>query len=114
MYSINGTNIKLTRGDTFIAKVGMMRGKEPYELQDGDSVRFAVKHKTFLADLSDYKDTDPIFTIDIGSDLLLNIQPEQTKPLGFGTYAYDIQITFENGDIDTFINGDFILTPEVD
>ena len=46
--------------------------------------------------------------------MTLYIAPEVTKTLSCGSYVYDIQITFEDGDIDTFINqAKFVLVPEV-
>ena len=45
MYVIDGTNIKLTRGDSFYCEVGIKRKEsgEPYEPQAGDVVRFYLK-----------------------------------------------------------------------
>jgi hypothetical protein len=46
--------------------------------------------------------------------MILELDPEDTKPLPFGSYTYDIEITFANGIVDTFIcEARFILTPEV-
>lgn len=44
---------------------------------------------------------------------VLHLQPSDTKRFPFGKYVYDIQITFANGDVDTFIKGEMELTPEV-
>ena len=47
--------------------------------------------------------------------MVLRINPADTKALGFGEYTYDIEITFANGDVDTFIHeARFILAPEVE
>ena len=115
MYTIDGTTITMTRGDTVIIEVGMTRNGTPYTPQAGDSVRFALKHAKFNAARTDYADADPLVLKPIPTDtMLLRIEPEDTADLGFGEYAYDIEITFENGDVDTFIAAArFVLAPEV-
>ena len=64
---------------------------------------------------SEYKDPVPLIEKDIPiSTMILNLEPEDTKPFGFGEYVYDIELTFANGLVDTFINNEtFILAPEV-
>lgn len=46
--------------------------------------------------------------------LILYLEPKDTKKLAFGNYVYDIEITFANGDVDTFIRGEFGIEPEVE
>ena len=48
------------------------------------------------------------------NDCILHLEPQDTKRLKFGEYVYDIQITFANGDVNTFISGKFKLKPEVE
>lgn len=93
----NGT-IDLTRGDSFYAiiKLDNCRGYD-VNLQEGDKLRFAMK-----------EDFDcrgkPILDIEIPIDTMtLRIAPEDTKYLPCGTYVYDVQLTFPNGDVDTVI-----------
>ena len=113
-----GYDIKLTRGDYFAVKVDMKEGDEPYEPEEGDSLRFAMKHNTLKPDGSDYTDENPLLEIAIPLDTcLLQIQESDTKELAFGEYAYDIQLTKHDateGRPDTFIKGIFKLTEEVD
>ena len=102
-YKIKGTTIILTRGDTLYVKVNIMKDGEPYAPETGDTVRFALKHKTMTADGGEYTDAEPILT---------KVIPNDTMVLH---YAYDIQITFADGSVDTFITAStFRLTPEVD
>lgn len=107
---IQGTTIVATRGDTIKVYVPMIYDDgTPYVPQEGDSVRFAIKH--------DYDDESPIFIKDIPTDTcLLHIEPEDTKGLPQpSSYVYDIQLTYANGDVDTFISkAKFKLTEEVD
>ena len=47
--------------------------------------------------------------------MIIHLEPEDTKPLGFGAYDYDVQITFaSDSSVDTFISDQLILTREVE
>ena len=90
----NGYDIELTRGDYFAATVDMTMDGESYTPEEGDVLRFAVKHNTLRSDGSDYTDQNPLIEITIPLDTrLLQIQESDTKELAFGEYAYDIQLT---------------------
>lgn len=114
MYSIDGDHITLTRGDTLLVAVEILRDEEPYTPQTGDSVRFALK-QALNARGTEFREREPLILKDIPIDtMILRLNPEDTKPLGFGQYKYDIEITFANGIVDTFIaDSPFDLTPEV-
>lgn len=113
--SISGTSISLTRGDTLKVKIDILKDNEPYTPVVGDSVRFALKHPTMNSKKTAYKDTEPLIIKNIPiQTMILKLDPEDTKELDFDTYVYDIQITFEDGTVDTFITeAKFIITPEV-
>lgn len=107
---VNGTTITVTRGDTVKLLVGLYdyEGNE-YIPQEGDSIRFAMKE--------DYNDPEPLIEKDIPIDTrILRIDPEDTKNLPQpSSYVYDIQITYANGEVDTFIDrAKFKLTEEVE
>lgn len=114
--SVKKNIITLTRGDTLRVKVDIFKDEEPYIPEDGDVIRFALKHKDYNSDKSDYSDTEPIIVKNIpNSTLVLQLEPEDTKNLGFGTYIYDIQLTYADGTVETFITPtQFKLTEEVD
>ena len=61
-----------------------------------DSIRFALK--------KDYSDRNPVIlkTVDV-EDLLLKLLPSDTKRLPYGDYVYDVELTQEDGTVDTFI-----------
>lgn len=109
-YSIKDkSTITLTRGDTFKAIVNIFDNEgNPYTPSSGDKVRFAMKRNyDSTAELLILKDI-PIST------MILHLKPEDTKHLTFGNYVYDIELTKENGDVDTFITkAALILTEEV-
>lgn len=115
MVLVNGTTITMTRGDTAFISVSMTRDGEPYTPVEGDEVRFAVKHPAMTGGGKQYKDAEPVILIDIPIDsMVLTIAPADTEELDFGEYVYDIQITFADGTVDTFIpNADLVITPEV-
>ena len=107
---VNGTTITVTRGDTvkLLIRLYDYEGIE-YIPQEGDSIRFAMKE--------DYNDPEPLIEKDIPIDTrILRIDPEDTKNLPQpSSYVYDIQITYANGEVDTFIDrAKFKLTEEVE
>ena len=108
-YSVNNTTkeIELTRGDTLKVKIDVLINGEAYTPRPEDSLRFAMKTTYNTSKLLVHKDI-PIDTC------ILHLEPEDTKKLRFGEYVYDIQITFANGDVNTFISGRFTLNPEVE
>lgn len=116
MYTIEGTKISLTRGDTFETLVSMKyKNGTSYTPQAGDVIRFAMKTPKMTTGKKEYMDKTPLIQKVIPNDtLILALEPSDTKNLSFGDYKYDIEITFSNGKVCTFIDdADFILTPEV-
>ena len=114
MFVVEGDKITLTRGDSFLATVEIKNadGSE-YVLQEGDKVTFYLKRDIMNAAKSRYADAQPLITKEIPA-LVLKLEPDDTKGLSFGEYVYDVEITFANGDVDTFINNaPFVLVPEV-
>ena len=112
---IKKNTITLTRGDTLRVFIELFRDGEPYTPIEGDSIRFALKHTEKTAGGKEYVDTDPLILKNVPIDtMLLELEPSDTKPLDFGTYVYDLEITFADGSVDTFITeATFELTGEV-
>ena len=97
MVNVKNNRITMTRGDTCRIKISLAddAGGE-YIPKEGDEIRFAAK-KT-------YSDPEPLIFKTVPHDTMtLEIAPEDTKPLEFGTYVYDIQITFADGTVNTFV-----------
>ena len=113
--SVSGTTIKMTRGDTLNLKVNILKDGEPYTPEEGDTIRFAMKHNKIKSDNSGYTDEEPLILKEIPTDTMtLVLDPEDTKGLAFDTYVYDIEITFSDGAVDTFISKATLkLTEEV-
>ena len=88
-------------------QVEILIDDEPYTPVNGDRVRFALKQNYSSSKVLIHKSI-PIDT------LVLHLVPSDTKKLAFGNYVYDIEITFANGDVDTFIRGEFNLEEEVE
>ena len=108
MVKIDGTTITMTRGDTLAVQLTLTHNNEPYTPVEGDAISFAMKRFVF--------DTgEPVLTKTIPTDtLMFELAPADTKTLDFGEYAYDMQMTFADGTVDTFIAAArFILDPEV-
>lgn len=108
---VEGKTIYLTRGDTFRKPVEALLPDSETELYspvEGDLIRFAMKRA--------YDDPVPLLVKEIPAEtMVLTLDPEDTKELPFGKYFFDIQITYANGDVDTFITkGRLRLTEEVD
>ena len=112
MYSIEKIgdkeyDITLTRGDTLFIEFPLFNDDdEPYTPVEGEKLRFAMKKK--------YKDEEPLVLIDIPiNTCLLEIKPEDTKPLPFGVYVYDVEFTDIGDHVSTIIKGEFTVDKEV-
>lgn len=106
-YSIKGKRITLTRGDTLVTPIGInYKDGAPYELQDGDTVRFMARPMA--------EDSNPIITKDVTSGTL-SIAHADTASLDTGDYFFDVELTYANGMIETVLpEGTLSLTPEAD
>lgn len=116
MFTISGTTISMPRGDTFEAELTLKYKStgEPYTPASGDTIRFGLK-SALNAARTEYIENEPLVLKEIStSDMVLRLAPGDTKELAFGTYRYDIEITFADGKVDTPINSaPFNLLPEV-
>jgi len=114
MYTIENNNISLTRGDTLIVQINIKQDGSDYIPDSGDIIYFALKHNTMDSKRERYLDKEPLILKMIPNDtLILRLESVETKNLAFGRYVYEIELTKEDGTVDTFISGIFTLTPEV-
>lgn len=98
MLYIEGTTIKLTRGDTAYLSVPITNTVtgNSYDIADGDILEFSVKKYT--------SDKNKLISKKIIGQNTFHILPEDTKDLPFGKYEYDIQLTTAKGDVYTVID----------
>lgn len=111
-------NIALTRGDSLTLTVELFKKVdpvppateptwEPYVPQEGDKIRFAVS--------KGYKNESGYelqFAIDIPNDTLTFTAGPDKTALNYYTYNYDVEITYADGTVDTFISGKFKIEGE--
>lgn len=105
MFNITDENeIYLTRGDSADFKINVYTvGGNEYQLKDTDVIKFTVKKST--------TDTQSIIQ---KTGNVIRIDPTDTKNLSYGEYVYDVQLNFDNGDVDTIIEPTrFYVTEEV-
>ena len=103
MLKITGTRVYLTRGDSATIVVGakFKHTKETYIPQEGDALRFALRS---MAECGCDKEERVVLTKTIPIDTqTLTLEPADTEDLPLGEYWYDIEITFADGFVDTFI-----------
>ena len=111
MVNINGTTITITKGDTLDLLIEiLLPDGSIYPVQAGDVIRFALKQK--------YTDREPLLVKEVPhTSMNLRLEAAETKLLAADgvPYVYDIQITMEDGTVDTFIDrARFIVTEEVE
>lgn len=108
MLTIKGHKITLTRGDSMTLKLTLKKGGDDYEIQEGDSIRFAMS-KYYLGE----DGYELIKEKTIPTDTLeLSLSAEDTK-VEPREYNYDIQMSHQDGTIDTFISSTITITKEV-
>lgn len=114
---INGTTINMTRGDTLRVQVTIYQGdtEEEYTPDANDVIRFALNRKSVGRSGTGPATETPLIRKTVPVDtMILELEPDDTKELAFGSYIYDMEITMADGTVDTFITGGIInLTPEV-
>lgn len=114
MFTINGTAITLTRGDTFKTQITIYDGDTEYTPGENDTLTFGIKRALMTVGGKEYVDISPLIEKAIPIDtMILTLLPGDTSKLPFGHYKYDIEL-IHSGEVSTIINnGDFIIAPEV-
>lgn len=96
MLYVQGTDIKITRGDN--AQLGVYIECEcgcVYPLRDSDELK--------LTAIKGAKLDKPVIEISADKDGIFHFAPETTKHLLCGIYRYDIQLTTKDKEIYTII-----------
>ena len=99
MLYINGTEIKLTRGDSAYLQIPIVNKKpddttEEYVISEGD---------TLVMTMAKSCDDPPCFQKTLVGSNTFHILPEDTRSCEFGKYKYDVQLTTAGGDVFTVI-----------
>lgn len=110
MVKIDGTQIEMTRGDSLLVTVTVMDGDQEYTPMESDVIRFAMSKKYKSKPGYELYVTKVIPT----DTMILELLPEDTSDIPYGTYNYDIQITRMDGRVDTFLSSTITLTGEVE
>ena len=107
MLSINGNEIKMTRGDTVVLNMTIYTPEgKVYELNSGDKLYFTVK--TLPKDEKTPPLIEKVFTC---NDITL--EPIDTQFLKYGRYFWDSTLEFADGSINTVASGWLTLGYEV-
>lgn len=106
MYEINGTTIRLTKGDTFICTVSLTKDGTAYTPVEGDEIEFEMRRLPF-------DKGDPALEKSIDTEtMMFELEPSDTAELDSGEYVYKMRMTYADGFVDTFIDDErLILTP---
>lgn len=106
MVKLNGNSITLTRGDTLEIQLALTKNEDAFTPADDDVIKFhvSINHKG---------EKGYVLVIDKEvSDLLIKLDPADTANLAYRNYNYDLEITYADGAVDTFVQGQFNLLKE--
>ena len=108
MLKIDGHKITLTRGDTLTLTLALKRGTQTYTPEPTDVIRFALS--------KGYK-TEPAYELKLSktipNDTLTFTLSSAETALDYRDYNYDIEITHDDGSVDTFISSTLTIVGEV-
>ena len=97
---IQGYDISMTRGDTETIKVSCEDAQGVgVPLEAGDTLYFTVKPSVGIEE----KEMQKVITEFLDGIAYINITPDDTKFMRFGSYYYDIQLNRKNGTVKTII-----------
>ena len=99
MFFIGENNsINISKGDSALLSLDLTKGDNPYTMQTGDKLIFAVKAR------DDFNNT---IINKVATDPEIAFYTEDTAVLSAINAVYSITMQYGNGNIDTFLNGDF-------
>lgn len=107
MFSVKDNTITVTRGDTLKIEIELQDASgERYNPSENDVIKIKAK-RTLDKELSIDKEIDH-------NNMAFELTSEECSKLSVGEYFYDLEITFENGDVNTPINyGKIIVRSDV-
>lgn len=109
MLTVRGTNITMNRCDSVYITVTVRKndGTE-MELGEGDTLYFAAKRKATDKDYA----IAPKPLLNENGHGVLELCPEDTEQLEFGTYIYDVQLVTAGGTVSTVIKPSQLVIEE--
>ena len=110
MVSINGNAIVLTQGDSLTLDVTLTKDNQPFTPSEGDSIRFALSKK-YKGEYGYSLLLEKAVPID---SLEFTLTAVETEKLPIGVYNYDLELTYADGSVDTFISSTFEIVGEVE
>lgn len=93
MLKVDDGNITLTRGDTAVIDLDIKVNGQPYDFSSNDKVVFSLKES--------YDDQSYIMQRQL-TNHLLTFSHADTNNLDVGTYVYDVQLSFHDGQVVTY------------
>lgn len=112
MIKIKKTSISLTRGDSAYINFTLTNDDgEPITLTGGDHIRCQVRTEPVVGQLL----FEGLVNYSTANNTITwHIRPQDTATAEIGTYYWDAQIEYANGDVYTFVDvSEFTLLPEV-
>lgn len=108
MFTINRKTITMTRGDSAELQLSLKKNGSDFFPSEGDVIvfRMSKSYESLVSYQLLIEKTIPNET------LVLTLDPEDTDEVPYGSYNYDIELTYEDGSVDTFVSDKFILTGE--
>lgn len=107
---VTGNNITLSKGDSasFNLTIYYADMEHPYELKDGDTIRF------YMSYFDNFTHKSKIVINKLFEKNSLTLDPIDTMYLRSGRYRYEVQLTFKNGEVNTIIDASiFELSEQV-
>jgi hypothetical protein len=97
---VSGKNISMTRGDSEAISLSCTdSSKVGIPLVTGDTIYFTVK----VSASDEAKAFQKVVTAFDAGIAYIDIMPNDTKSMCFGSYVYDVQLTKANGTVTTII-----------
>lgn len=94
-------NIYLTKGDTAVIDITLTYDDEPWIMQAGDSISFALKRNVNFNYTVFSREYD---------EPAISLYTADTNALSFGEYDYSLTYNHSDRTIDTFLTGKFYIT----
>lgn len=96
MFYVNGTDIKITRGDNALLSV---------DLKNADGSKYTLKPNDvlYLSVNIGARQGEPLLQLIADENAIFSFVPESTKHMNFGKYKYDIQLSTEDKEVYTVI-----------